>query len=195
MLIDILTGGNLYSNGYIIYDKEEGESYVIDPGHNPLRFISGLRRLRVKVKGILLTHHHYDHTEGVEAVKKETGCPVFIHEEDLDSYGHSVDFALEHGQILLLGKEDILILHTPGHTRGSVCFFCNESKFAFTGDTVFNVDLGRTDLKDGSADSMRLSVREIIDKWGNDITIYPGHGDPATMEYVRMNNKEFLSML
>ncbi len=195
MLIEILTGGYLCGNGYIIYDRAGGEAYVIDPGHNPGRFIVKLCSLKVKVKGILLTHHHRDHTDGAEAIRKATGCPVFMHEEDLDSYGDHVDLTLRHGQVLSLAEESILILHTPGHTRGSVCFYCATGKIAFTGDTIFNVDLGRTDLKDGSIDSMRLSVKDVIDRWEDDIIIYPGHGDPATMEHVRRKNKEFLSML
>lgn len=191
MKIRRLIGGNLESNGYIIYDKEKGEAYVIDPGYNPGSFLKELDRLGLTAKGILLTHHHYDHTGGVEGLRQALSCPVYLHRDDWDIYKKPVDFMLEHGQIVTLGEEEILVLHTPGHTWGGVCFYSDKSKLAFTGDTLFNVDMGRTDLLDGSEQALAASVRDVMDKWGNDITIYPGHGDPATMKFVRKNNQEY----
>ena len=79
-------------------------------------------------------------------------------------------------------------------TKGSICIFSEKSKVVFTGDTIFDTDLGRTDLSDGSEDLMKKSVIEIIDKWDNDITIYPGHDQGCTMKCVRRNNFEFLTL-
>ena len=106
---------------------------------------------------------------------------------------------LKDGDILELGDgteriEKLEIIHTPGHTKGGICIMCPQSKVCFTGDTIFNVDLGRTDLEDGSDSDMAASI-SIINKWPNDITIYPGHGDPATMKTVRKINLEFLEFL
>ena len=102
---------------------------------------------------------------------------------------------LEDGEIFLLDEEEIRVIHTPGHTHGGVCYYSEKSKAVFTGDTVFNVDLGRTDLSDGSEKEMQDSIRNIISLWGNDMIIYPGHGDACTMKYVRKNNKEFKETL
>lgn len=90
-----------------------------------------------------------------------------------------------------LEGEEIRVIHTPGHTGGSVCFMSEKSKVCFTGDTIFNVDLGRTDLEGGSEEEMIDSILNIIDKWPNDIMIYPGHGDGCTMKKARQINTEF----
>ncbi len=195
MKIKRLIGGNLESNGYLIYDKDKGDCYIIDPGYEPKRYIKELEQMEVRVLGILLTHHHYDHVGAVEGIAQRFDCPVYLHREDCDRYGKSVDVVLEDGQKIFLGEEEIRVVHTPGHTKGSACFYSEKSKLAFTGDTIFNVDLGRTDLEDGSPSQMEGSIRDVISKWGNDITIYPGHGDPATMKYVRKHNQEYLEIM
>lgn len=98
---------------------------------------------------------------------------------------------MEDGDIIDLEGELIRVVSTPGHTKGSVCFLSEASKVVFTGDTVFNVDLGRTDLEDGSEAEMRDSILNVVDGWNNDMMIYPGHGDGCTMKTVRKINAEF----
>ena len=195
MKIKRLIGGNLESNGYVIYDKEQGECFVVDPGYNGDKFLQILEDLGLNMKGILLTHHHYDHVGGVDKIREKSDCPVYIHRADSDMYKKHVDVLLENGDKLLLGNEEIKVIHTPGHTKGSVCFYSEQSKLAFTGDTIFNVDLGRTDLSDGSSYDMEYSICNIIDLWSNEITIYPGHGDSCNMKYVRKYNQEFLDIV
>ena len=102
---------------------------------------------------------------------------------------------MEDGDVIDVDGESLKVIHTPGHTRGSVCFYTEKTKVCFTGDTIFNVDLGRTDLESGSDNDMIATVKNIIDKWPNDITIYPGHGDQATMKKVRQINTEFLYIM
>ena len=195
MKIKRIVGGNLESNGYVIYDKEQGECFIVDPGYNGEKYVKLIGELGLTLKGILLTHHHYDHVGGVDKIKAATGCPVYIHRADSDMYKKHADVLLERGDKITLGDEEIKVLHTPGHTRGSVCFYSELSKLAFTGDTIFNVDLGRTDLTDGSPTDMEYSIRDIIDLWSNEITIYPGHGDSCNMKYVRKYNQEFLDIV
>ena len=143
----------------------------------------------------MLTHHHYDHVGGVDKIRGATGCPVYIHRADDDMYKKRADILLEHGDTLMLGDEEIRVINTPGHTRGSVCFYSQQSKLAFTGDTIFNDEIGRTDLEDGSDDEMINSIRTIVNLWSNEITIYPGHGGSCNMKYVRQYNKEFLGIV
>lgn len=195
MKIKRIIGGNLESNGYVIYDEEGGEGYIIDPGYQGEKFVKLAESLGLKLKGILLTHHHYDHVGGVDKIKEMTDAPLYLHREDCDMYRKPVDVVLEDGDKLLLGEEEILVIHTPGHTKGGVCYYSEKSKLAFTGDTIFNVDLGRTDLGDGSEQEMINSIKNIIDKWSNEITIYPGHGDHCSMKYVRQHNQEFLDIV
>ena len=195
MKIKRFVGGNLESNGYIIYDKEHGECFIIDPGYNGEKFIKIIEELGLKLKGILLTHHHYDHVGGVNKIKESTtGCTVYIHRADGDCYNKEAEL-LESGDTLLLGNEKINVINTPGHTKGSVCYYSEKSKLAFTGDTIFDIDLGRTDLADGSPAEMEKSILNIISLWSNEIMIYPGHGDSCTMKFVKENNQEYLDIV
>lgn len=191
MKIQRFTGGILESNGYVLYQNEGQTCYIIDPGYNSKVYLDYLKKNELKLEGILLTHHHYDHTGAVDRLKKELDCPVYLHRADCDMYKKPVDVYMEDGDVIDIGGEKLVVISTPGHTRGSVCFFSAKSRIAFTGDTIFNVDLGRTDLEDGSEEEMRHSIIDIIDKWDNDIMIYPGHGDGCTMKKVRKINREF----
>lgn len=194
MKIVRLIGGNLESNGFIIYNKEGSTCYIIDPGYQPEKYIKKVNELGLKPEGILLTHHHYDHVGGINKIHETYDCPIFIHRADSDCIrGHVTP--IDDGKEFMLEDEKITTIHTPGHTRGGVCYYSEKSKVCFTGDTIFNVDLGRTDLEDGSQRDMEASIKNIIDKWSNEITIYPGHGDQCNMKYVRKNNREFLDIV
>ena len=195
MKIKRFTGGTLESNGYVLYVREGGSCFIIDPGYDPKVFLVYIRDMKLDLKGIILTHHHYDHTGAVDRIKNETGCPVYLHREDCDMYGNQVDVYMEESDIIDLDGVQLEVIHTPGHTRGSVCIFDGKDRVCFTGDTIFNVDLGRTDLEDGSEEQMIRSITEIIDRWPNDIMIYPGHGDGCTMKKVRKINREFTDII
>lgn len=195
MKIKRFIGGMLESNGYVIYQKDGGDCYVIDPGYAPGVFLEFITQHQLKLKGILLTHHHYDHVGAVERIRGELDCPVYLHRRDCDLYRKTVDVYMEDGDVIDLEGETLQVINTPGHTHGSVCFYSETSKVCFTGDTIFNVDLGRTDLEDGSFGEMCSSITEKVDQWGNDIFIYPGHGDGCTMKKVRQINSEFLDII
>lgn len=197
MKIKRLVGGNLESNGYFVYDCEGGYGYVIDPGYKGEAYLALRRELDIEIMGILLTHYHYDHVGAVEKLRSEWNCPVYLHRDDCDLYQKPVDQMLFGGERFTLSGETLLVVSTPGHTAGSVCFQSEstKSRIAFTGDTVFNVDLGRTDLESGSEEEMIRSVCMLDRMWDNDITIYPGHGDPASMKFVRQYNREFADCL
>ncbi len=195
-----IIGGILESNGYIISSQEKHDNcFIIDPGYSPKKFIKYVRENDLEAKAIILTHHHPDHVGGAERISKELGSPVMIHQLDADYYGKKADVHLENGDVLETGDGEkgieLLVLNTPGHTRGSICLMAEKDKVCFTGDTIFNIDLGRTDLGDGSYREMIQSITEIVDKWADDITIYPGHGDPATMKTVRKINLEYLEIM
>jgi hydroxyacylglutathione hydrolase len=186
--------GLLEANGYIIYQQEPKDCFIIDPGAKAEGFLKFMDELNLTCKGILLTHHHSDHVGAVEKIRKALDCPVYIHREDMDMYKKPAT-PVEDQDIFDLDGESITVLHTPGHTRGSVCYYSEKSKLAFTGDTIFNVDLGRTDLIDGDEFQMEQSIKNVIDRWSNEITIYPGHGDASTMKKVRIINQEYLDII
>lgn len=192
MKIKKFTGGLLESNGYVMYQDKGGSCYVIDPGSSSKTFIKYIEDMALDLKGILLTHHHSDHVAAVKKLSAHFECPVYIHREDADYYRDSADVFLEDGMLLDLDGEAICIIHTPGHTAGGVCFYSEKSKVVFTGDTIFDNDLGRTDLPGGSEKQLVSTCREIIDKWSNEIFIYPGHGPSCNMKKVRKYNMEFI---
>lgn len=198
MEIKRIIGGWLESNCYIIYDEKTREGYIIDPGYEKKKYVEFVEKKNIHPLGVLLTHHHSDHSGEAGGVKSMLGCPILIHEKDagiLESrMGISPDVLLCDGDELTLGEEKIKVIKTPGHTMGSVCFFAEKSRICFTGDTVFNVDLGRTDLEDGSPSAMAWSIANVVDLWENDVFIYPGHGDGCTMGTVREINDEFIAL-
>lgn len=194
MKIKRIVGGTLESNGYIIFLHKDGPCYIIDPGYNPKKFIDYIEENSLIPKGIILTHHHSDHVGAVDGIKSRFDCEIMMHIDDIDIYKKTVDRPLVNGDKLFLEDEELTVLHTPGHTKGSICIYSAKSKVVFTGDTIFDTDLGRTDLKDGSEKEMKESIIKVVDKWDNDITIYPGHDDGCTMKCVRKNNYEFLTL-
>ena len=195
MKIKRFVGGSLESNGYIISRIRGGSCYVIDPGYEPKRFIAYIAEQGLAMQGVILTHHHYDHVGGAEKLRDYFECPVMMHEQDAFVYRQPVDRLLADGDEIDLDGETLRVYHTPGHTRGSICILSEKSKVVFTGDTIFDTDLGRTDLADGSPQDMIRSCKAVIDKWSNDYTIYPGHDGAATMKQVRQYNPECLDCL
>jgi len=188
--------GSLEANGYIVYLADGGQAWIIDPGYDAGFYRKFAIDHGLSVGYILLTHTHSDHSGKADELAKHFGCPVCAHREELDFFKGSVDLIFDGGEVLTLdGKENVDILHTPGHTAGGLCFFSKKSRVAFTGDTIFNVDLGYTHFPGGSEKRMRKSLREVVNLWDNGVTIYPGHGDPATMKQVREINSEFLEMI
>lgn len=192
MKIKKITGGLLESNGYILYSKEGGECYVVDPGSSSKAFIKYIEDMDLGLSGILLTHYHSDHVAAVKKLRDRFDCPVALHSRDMDLYRGDIDIPLEDGMIFELEGEKIRVIHTPGHTAGGCCFYSEKSKLVLTGDTIFDTDLGRTDLKGGSETELVETCRNIIDKWSNEIFIYPGHGGSCNMKKVRKFNMEFM---
>lgn len=186
------------TNTYIVTDQESGETAVIDPS---LPEESLIEKLNVKkVKYILLTHGHFDHIGGVNLVKEKTGAKVVIHKEDEEmlcdknkNYGTDntpiyADVLVEDGTELMLGDSKIKVLHTPGHTKGGVCYIFEDDRIIFSGDTLFKLTAGRTDLYGGDARTELKSLIKIGDLEG-DYVVYPGHDDSTTLQFERENNR------
>ena len=195
MEIKRFIGGDLESNCYIINKQSKGECYIIDPGYEPKRTIKYVEDNSLTVKGIILTHYHHDHVGGAQEISEYFGCPVMMSFEDSLQYKGKTDICLKHGDSIVMDGEVLYIVRTPGHTKGSICIISDASKVVFTGDTLFDTDLGRTDLENGSKEEMIWSCRNIINKWPNEYRIYPGHDESATMEQIRTYNKKFLRRL
>ena len=174
MKIQRIIVGELQTNCYLLVDG--GELAVIDPGDDAPEIIFRVKESGAKTKLIIDTHYHYDHTGANEKLKNATGAAVAIHEDER----HFVDFAadrwLKEGDIITVGQTGFKVLHTPGHTKGSICLLGDG--FLFSGDTIFDQAVGRVDLPGGSAGDMKKSLAKLDKLIPKNSKVYPGHGEP-----------------
>lgn len=204
MLVKKLTVGPLMENCYIVGCEETAEAAVIDPGAEPERILGALEKSRLKLLYIVNTHGHPDHVSANASVKKRTGALVLVHEQDaslLSSLGLGSEVELLLGsredapppdrllkdrETIQVGKLAFQILHTPGHTPGSICLLGGGG--LFTGDTLFAGSVGRTDLPGGSSQALKNSLQWKLLPLDDRLTVYPGHGPPSTMGYEKKHN-------
>ena len=176
--------GAYQTNCYIIHDESSKTCCVIDPGYDTDVILDKLASLGLTLEAILLTHGHFDHVGAVKELAAETGCAVYIHPDDLSmppmmTAGplYYTNTYTEGTQLKLAGLE-IAVLHTPGHTPGSVCLLCETS--IFSGDTLFEGSCGRTDLPGGDWATIVKSLKRLAALEGN-FWVFPGHGGSTTL--------------
>ena len=201
MIIERLVVGPIEANCYIIADEKTKEGIVIDPGDDSQDIIKRIQQLGLKIKYIVLTHSHFDHVSATTAVKKATDAKLAIHEADAKSLNDGmlarlaglVHQPVPQPDVLLKGWEDITIgdlhftlLHVPGHTPGGIALYGQD--VVFTGDTLFEGSIGRTDLPGGSYDQIIDSINCRLLALDDDIKVYPGHGGPTTIGFERTYN-------
>jgi hydroxyacylglutathione hydrolase len=181
--------GPYQANCYILGCAKTGEGLVIDPGGEVLRIAEQLSRNKLRIRYILITHGHFDHTGGADELRRITGAPVLIHALDSPSLGFEADGHLTDGQLLHVGTYELSVIHTPGHSPGGMCF--QAPGVVFTGDTLFAGSVGRTDFPGGSHEQLIQAVRTKIFPLGDDIRVYPGHGPATTIGRERRYNPFF----
>lgn len=188
--VQTLVVGMISTNCYIVYDTETREAAVIDPGAESGKILDAVREKNLAVKYIFLTHGHFDHVTALEKVRNATGAPAVIHEDESVKAG-DLTFARDGGTFSL-GAYTADVLHTPGHTPGSVCYRVKD--FLFTGDTLFEDDCGRCDLPGGDYGVMLQSLRRLAGLEG-DYKIFPGHDVSTTLSRERAHNRNMLEAL
>jgi len=171
--------GPMQNFSYLVGSDKTCEVFIVDPGWEPNRLLKEAETRGLTVRGILLTHHHYDHTDGVPVILKKISVPVYIHEADasLLTFKSEQIQSVAEGQTLSIGGLEVKCLHTPGHSAGGLCFLIEGH--LFTGDTLFIDACGRTDLIGGNARQMAQSLKR-ISGLDETIRVCPGHDYGST---------------
>ena len=191
MKVPLLTLGAYQTNCYIFREEGSKTCCVVDPGYEPDFILESLENLGLTLEAILLTHGHFDHVGAVRQLAADTGCEVYICGEDLALPTQLTAGTLYYtktyadGDILHLAGLDITVLHTPGHTPGSVCLLSGTT--LFSGDTLFCGSCGRTDLPGGSWDTIQSSLKKLA-KIEADLWVLPGHGETTTLSNEKKHN-------
>jgi len=205
MIHEILPVGILACNCSILGDEATGEAVVIDPGDDVEQVQEILARHKLRAKYLVATHAHIDHVGGIEKLKRATGAAVLMHEGDLPLYQNlgrqaewlgvlppgvvEVDQFLKEGDTLRCGLLALEVLHTPGHSPGSLSLYLpSEQRRIFSGDTLFQGSIGRTDLWGGSFDDILRSIRGRLLLFPDETPVFPGHGPQTTIGEERESN-------
>ena len=190
MLVETFTVGMLSTNCYVASSKETKEAILIDPG---LEFSSEAKAIfdyldaaKLTVKFIVNTHGHDDHIKGNALFQQKLNVPICIHPLDAQFIeGTEKVVLLEDGSPVQFGDQTLKVMHTPGHTPGSICLV--GEKLVFTGDTLFASGIGRTDFSGGSMTDMRLSLEKLV-QLPDILLVYPGHGETSLIGEEKRNN-------
>lgn len=197
MEIRTVVAGIYGANCYIIMDENTKESAVIDPGGDVDDIFKAINTMGAKVKYILLTHGHVDHTSGVDELKTITNAKVCMnkHDDDLITNGEHLfgplieggaDQLLKQGDIIKISNLEFTCLDTPGHTPGGMCFLIKNC--VFTGDTLFAGSIGRTDFLGGDFNTIINSIKSKLLCLPEDTVVYPGHGPCSTINNEKLRN-------
>lgn len=202
--VSSLIVGKLAVNCWFLVNMDTKEALVFDPGDEAERIQTYTSKKEWTIKGILLTHGHADHMGGAEALRNLTGAPIYALREEEPMLlnaktnmsvfiNHEVitvnaDEFLKDGQELTLCGMKLKVFHTPGHTPGGCSYYCEDAGCVFSGDTLFQASVGRSDFPGGSQSSLVRSVKEKLFTLPDGTRVYPGHGEETTIGYEKVYN-------
>ena len=190
MKIEKIVTGIISTNCYIVQNEETKEAVIIDPANYPKKMRSYISEEGLDIKAILLTHGHFDHIMGIDALLEEFDVPVYVHEDERELicdavlnesnvYTNGYTFTgadyIRDGQVLKFAGYEFKVIHTPGHTSGGVCYYVESEQTLFSGDTLFYASVGRTDFPTSSMSALVRSIREKLLILPDDTIVYPGH--------------------
>lgn len=195
--------GPLQCNCYVVGDRVSKQAVVIDPGGDAAELLESIAAMELIVTAIVATHAHFDHILAAEELRAATGAPFLMHDDDVpllewvQTSGRlflgvelppppEVDTSIDEGDVLKAGSAELAVLHTPGHSPGSISLVAGEALFA--GDTLFAGSIGRTDLPGGDSHTLMKAIRNKLFALEGDVTVYPGHGPATTLEEEQRSN-------
>jgi glyoxylase-like metal-dependent hydrolase (beta-lactamase superfamily II) len=204
LLIESLVVGNLQTNCYIVADDQSAVAIVIDPGGDAPAILDTIERHNWTVRMVVNTHGHFDHIMANKAIVEATGAPLAVHADDAPmltnpmrsfsvfagmlSPSQAPTVELTEGSVVEVGSIKLTVLHTPGHSPGSISLYNAGEKVVFSGDALFQMGIGRTDFPGGSMPVLLKSIREKLFTLPDDTVVYSGHGPSTTIGYERANN-------
>lgn len=203
MRVEKFVTGIISTNCYLAVNEDTKQAVVVDPAAAPARLMDHIREEGLKIEAILLTHGHFDHIMGIDGFLKEYSVPVYVHEDDLKMmedpqwnqsaiYTAGYTFAgavpLRDGQTLSLAGYDFQVLHTPGHTPGGCCYYVQSEGVLFSGDTLFQRSVGRTDFEGSSTKDLIRGIREKLMVLPDNTHVYPGHMGETLIGYEKREN-------
>jgi len=195
--------GAIQTNCYVFFDEISKEAMIVDPGYFDEKICTFIEEQQLKPRCIYLTHCHFDHILGVKELKKRYEIPVYAYRaeqeilENVDKnlslmigmgFTAAADHYLNDGQILELGGFEIRVIHTPGHTIGSSCYYFETEGVLFSGDTLFRCSVGRTDFPTGSMRQIHDSIHQKLFILPEETVVYPGHDQATDIRYEKMFN-------
>ena len=198
--------GPVLTNCYLLLNDDEKKLVIVDPGGPAPQVINRIEQTGYEPVAILLTHGHFDHILGVEGLVEKYKIPVYAHEDEKETLNrpefnlgidHRLDLRIDadhyvkDGEHISLAGFDIECLHTPGHTPGGVCFYLKEERLVFSGDSLFNQSIGRTDFPNGSASKLVRSVGEKLLTLPDDVKVLPGHEQLTSIGFEKQYNPFF----
>ncbi|MBN1945075.1 MAG: MBL fold metallo-hydrolase [Bradymonadales bacterium] len=202
--VEMLTTGPFAVNTYLVGCTRTRDAAVIDPGGQSDTLLDMAHANDLKITKLLLTHGHIDHIAGLKEMQKATEAPIYLHEQDTTIYTTApmqglffglrvsqppkANRSVTEGEEISIGEEVALVVHTPGHSAGSVCYYFQSAGVLFSGDLLFEGAIGRTDLPGGSNRAMSASLKRIVDLCPDETVVYPGHMGSTTISRERRNN-------
>jgi glyoxylase-like metal-dependent hydrolase (beta-lactamase superfamily II) len=205
--VQFFTFSPVTENTYILFN-EDGQAIIFDPGcyfqEEKQKLQDYIEAKELEIIQLINTHCHLDHVFGNKWVSEKYGLELFIHPDEervlafapesgkmwglpFENYDGQLHF-LQQNDIVELGKDELKVLLAPGHSPGSICFYCEKQKFIIGGDVLFRESIGRTDLPGGNHQALLKNIREKLFVLPDDVTVYPGHGTPTTIGHEKKYN-------
>ncbi len=195
MIVKTYPIGIYEENIYVLIDEKSKDACIVDPGGNAKILIKKIEELGCNIKFILLTHGHFDHVEALNEVSSRFNVPVYINDievefmkKDRTVYGQAPNnyIAINEGDTIPFGNGSIKAIHTPGHTKGGMCYLYEDA--IFTGDTLFKGAVGRSDFIGGDFSELITGIKSKLLVLDSDIKVYPGHMESSTIGFEKARN-------